>query len=154
MRLPALRRSTHWPAEDRCRAPRWKRLVLRLISWARALWRAATRGKKRTISTSSHIPQTTYTPSAGPGRNYSLRNCPLPHAREKPQNYAQKAPKERDFKIFLASGGAAQAAGAMARPILVFTIHHVFAAPFQIRSRWGAYCVGCMVIIGCLTVSS
>ena len=57
--------------------------------------------KKRTISTSSHIPQTTYTPSAGPGRNYSLRNCPLPHAREKPQNYAQKAPKERDFKIFL-----------------------------------------------------
>ena len=38
-------------------------------------------------------------------------------------------------KIFLASGGAAQAAGAMARPILVFTIHHVFAAPFQIRSR-------------------
>jgi len=26
--LPALRRSTHWFAEDRCRAPRWKRLVL------------------------------------------------------------------------------------------------------------------------------
>ena len=58
-------------------------------------------GGKADYKSSSHIPQTTYTPSAGPGRNYSLRNCPLPHAREKPQNYAQKAPKERDFKIFL-----------------------------------------------------
>ena len=33
--------------------------------------------------------------------------------RSQASELAQNAPKERDFKIFLASGGAAQAAGAM-----------------------------------------
>ena len=43
-------------------------------------WRAATRAGKRTMSCELTYLKLHTLPREGPDRNYSLRNCPLPHA--------------------------------------------------------------------------